>query len=232
LKRVSALGFTSLIAILSMAYIVCLVVVERIGKQAAPDTVMLLQPGTDVFISIPLICLGFHCHCFVPLIYTEMKPALRTIPNMHKVIATTYSLCLLLYVPIGYAGYSSFGSKTGQDILKNFQSGDFFANIARMCVVTSVSFLFPICNYTVCSALYSFTRRSSPPLSQGGFNDDEDDEDDEDDDDDEDEDEDDDALMIPWRFLVVEVNYSIPGIKSHPDLNPNRRLVYLWRRLS
>jgi hypothetical protein len=47
---------------------------------------------------VPITCLALQSHIQLPAIYAEVRPELRSPQWMYKVVATSVSLCLVLYV--------------------------------------------------------------------------------------------------------------------------------------
>ena len=47
---------------------------------------------------MPITCLALQSHIQLPAIYAEVRPELRSPQWMYKVVATSVSLCLVLYV--------------------------------------------------------------------------------------------------------------------------------------
>eukprot|EP00937_MAST-01D_sp_MAST-1D-sp2_P003544 g3544.t1 len=209
LKRISALRFSSSLAVLAVTYMVCMIIGEEparhgdsSGGGGGGSDVKYFRGGSGFFISVPLMCLALQCHIPCALIYTELKPELRSIRTMDRVIGAAYAICLLLYVPAGVFGYLTFGGATTSDVLLvkhgagpsgediGYAVSDKFAAVARVCITLTASFGFPIVHFPAKSALYDFCVRfkcikSEParpgrPQSPGN------------------------KIQIPRKFLVVE----------------------------
>ena len=170
LTRLSALRFSSTLAVLAVTYMVCMIVAEEPGKAAAdpPPSTQLLKSGTGAFIAMPLMCLAFQCHIPCALIYTELQAELRSVKTMDRVIGAAYAICLALYIPAGIFGYLSFGENTASDVLKvpagasavyAYPVSDVFAYVARICITVTVTFAFPIVHFPAKSALFDFLLR-------------------------------------------------------------------------
>jgi amino acid permease len=137
LPRVSMLGFTSFLALVSVLYIMVCIAVESSaepnaaagfdidhGRRSVADLTLdettkavllgvttianssmdsvanntgqhtdgqrpamdMVQGGTDVLLAIPLMSLALHCHCFAPLIYSEIEPGRRLLLESFPVV--------------------------------------------------------------------------------------------------------------------------------------------------
>ena len=169
LRRISALRFSSALAVLAVTYMVCMIVGEEPSKHNGAVDVEYFKGGAGFFISIPLMCLSLQCHIPCALIYTELRPDLRTMKTMDCVIASAYAICLLLYIPAGTFGYLTFGNETTSDVLLvkhddggktiGYDVSDRFAVVARICITLTATCAFPIVHFPAKSALYDFFAR-------------------------------------------------------------------------
>ena len=58
----------------------------------------------DAVTAIPLICFSYQCHVTFPLVYASMKG--KSLPRMKVVNLVCMVGCLMIYLVIGFAGYS------------------------------------------------------------------------------------------------------------------------------
>jgi hypothetical protein len=119
----------------------------------------MVRGGTGVLLAIPLMCLALHCHCFVPLIYSEIKPELKSVAFMNRVIMCSFSICIVLCLVVGSFGYYQFGSGVPQDVLTGYATSNKAADVARISILCTATFCIPICNFAVCTAVYGFVNQ-------------------------------------------------------------------------
>ncbi|GMG19828.1 unnamed protein product [Ambrosiozyma monospora] len=96
----------------------------------------------NIFQSISVISFALVCHHNTTFIYDSIrKPTLDrfdTVTHLSCLIST--AVCALM----GISGYLNFGSKTKGNVLNNFPSGDWVANVARFCFGMNMLTTFPL----------------------------------------------------------------------------------------
>lgn len=146
LREITALTYTSAVAIVSVGYMVVMIVTYAFlphsdAGTGAVDTTMtvahsnlwpthnstgneavLFKFDTSIFASLPLFGFALGCHIQAPVIYSELKPSARNVPTMDRVVLVAYSICLCMYIAAGWCGYKTFGENTPQDVL-SFTAG-------------------------------------------------------------------------------------------------------------
>ena len=99
----------------------------------------------SIFEAIPIITFALTCHVQVPPIYQELKN--HSVERFKYVILFTYSMCFILYVSCGSFGYLNFKESTKDNILLNYPSDDPASNVARVCVIITALFSYPIMSF-------------------------------------------------------------------------------------
>lgn len=170
LRTISALKFSSALAVFAVVYMSCLVSVKAAiqihNTGTGPDVQWFFNDAVGLATAIPLLCFAFQCQVNVPPIYAEMKKEIRTTEKFNKVAMGAYAICFCLYVPCGIGGYLFFGAFTPSDILKSndlkpgqlpdgFDKDDVAVLIGRLCIMCAVMCCYPLNHYPARPALYS-----------------------------------------------------------------------------
>jgi len=155
LKTIDSLKFTSVIALLSISFAVCLVISTSIqaqvnGEAETHGPIEYFNFSWQIFQAIPVITFALTCHTQAPPIYQELVD--HNTNRFRVVIAVTYGICLFLYLGNGVFGYAYFRDDTLDNILNNYPSDFIWANAARLCVVITVTFSYPLMNFSFRSA--------------------------------------------------------------------------------
>jgi len=170
LRKISALKFSSALAVFSVVYMSCVVSVKSIKHVVEEGTGQnlswVINSAAGVANAVPLLCFAFQCQVNVPPIYSEMKKELRTVASFNKVSVAAYALCFAIYLPCGICGYMYFGDLTQSDILKSgtvnargfsngFAQDDVAVLLGRVCIMCAVLCCYPLNHYPARFAIYS-----------------------------------------------------------------------------
>lgn len=157
LKRISSLGFSSVLAFLAGIYLVGFAVITGIVKLAtegpapnlnyAINLSLFADVFPQIFMAFPLIAFAFHCHVQLPPIYAELKNP--SIVRGDIISVTTLIACNTLYMLVGIFGYLQHGQSTHDDFLLNYASSFLFANIGRLSIGINAIFSYPLNFFTV-----------------------------------------------------------------------------------
>jgi len=71
----------------------------------------------------------------------------HSVDRFRYVILITYTICFVLYVSCGMFGYAEFRASTEDNILLNYPSDDTASNVARVCVIITALFSYPIMSF-------------------------------------------------------------------------------------
>ncbi|KAK1937107.1 putative sodium-coupled neutral amino acid transporter 6 [Phytophthora citrophthora] len=122
-RRIGKLWLASVLAILSIGYVVAFVLVAFLAAYNAEGTVVAsgvqairLEPGSVY--TVTLLISAFACHNTALPVYEELKD--RTLPRMNRAVVGAISVAFVLYEIISLCGYLQFGSETKDNILLNF----------------------------------------------------------------------------------------------------------------
>lgn len=122
-RRIGKLWLASVLAILSIGYVVAFVLVAFLaaynaeGATIAPGVqAVRLEPGSVY--TVTLLISAFACHNTALPVYEELKD--RTLPRMNRAVVGAISVAFVLYEIISLCGYLQFGAETKDNILLNF----------------------------------------------------------------------------------------------------------------
>ncbi|CAI5742101.1 unnamed protein product [Peronospora destructor] len=122
-RRIGKLWLASILAILSIGYVVAFVAVAFLAIYNTEEPVNLqgvqairLEPGSVY--TVTLLVSAFACHNTALPVYEELKG--RTLPRMNRAVGGAISIAFVLYEVISLCGYLQFGSNTKDNILLNF----------------------------------------------------------------------------------------------------------------
>ncbi|KAK9855501.1 hypothetical protein MYU51_001979 [Penicillium brevicompactum] len=171
LRRLDSLKYTSIAALVSMAYLVVLVVYNfvlgdtkedrgpiRVGHWAGP---------IPTLSSLPVIVFAFTCHQNMFSILNEISN------NSHfrttAVVFASTGSAAATYILVAITGYLSFGNKVGGNIVGMYPPG-LYATIGRAAIVMLVVFSYPLqchpCRASV-DAVLKWRPRAQPNGAEG-----------------------------------------------------------------
>ncbi|KAE9015000.1 hypothetical protein PR003_g15493 [Phytophthora rubi] len=122
-RRIGKLWLASVLAILSIGYVVAFVLVAFLaaynaeGAAIAPGVEAVRLESGSVY-TVTLLISAFACHNTALPVYEELKD--RTLPRMNRAVAGAIGVAFVLYEVISLCGYLQFGSETKDNILLNF----------------------------------------------------------------------------------------------------------------
>ncbi|TDH66741.1 hypothetical protein CCR75_004853 [Bremia lactucae] len=122
-RRIGKLWLASVLAILSIGYVVAFVLVAflttyHVDNDARRPDVRAIRLESGSVYTVTLLISAFACHNTALPVYEELKD--RTIPRMNRAVIGAISVSFLLYEGIALCGYMQFGSETRDNILLNF----------------------------------------------------------------------------------------------------------------
>ncbi|TNJ30684.1 putative Amino acid transporter system N2 [Giardia muris] len=162
LPRINFLRFTSLIALSSIFYVICVVASFCILIHTVPGLSMSIDPpvsfnwSIDTFTSFPLFTTAFCGHYNMPNIYYELKN--RSISRMNWVTLITSIVTIVFNSTMSLFGYFAFTSAVKSDILKNIASlsnASVFFYIANSAMILVIIFSYPLVTFGVRKAIES-----------------------------------------------------------------------------
>ncbi|KAF2139035.1 uncharacterized protein K452DRAFT_255084 [Aplosporella prunicola CBS 121167] len=145
LRRLDSLKYTSMVALVSITYLVVLVVAHFIKGdtlQDRGDVRVIGWAGPVAALSVfPVIVFAYTCHQNMFSILNEI------FDNSHfrttSVVGASIGLACSLYILVGITGYLSYGENVGGNIVSMYTPSA-FSTIGRLAIVILVMFSYPL----------------------------------------------------------------------------------------
>lgn len=145
LRRLDSLKYTSVVALISIAYLVILVVAHFIKGDTKQErgNIRVVQPESAVAVlsSFPVIVFAYTCHQNMFSILNEISN------NSHfrttAVVVTSIGAAAFLYILVGVTGYLSFGNAVGGNVVAMY-SPSISSTIGKAAIVILVMFSYPL----------------------------------------------------------------------------------------
>ena len=156
LRSLNALRFTSLLAIGCIAYTVLAVAgtfaVEHHFRVA--DSVRLTSFSPTILGCLPLMGVSLTGHYNAPRLYYEMRD--RSESKFRAVVAGAIATCVVCYSVMALSGYLMFGDRVDGDILNNLSTTGSVAVLARLALLVTIVFSYPLVFNAVRSSAHEF----------------------------------------------------------------------------
>jgi len=132
MRKLDALKYTSVVAMMAVAYLV-VIVVHGFVEAYFQDPQVFLRPenGWDTvdfgfkwsgaLTSLPIFVFAFTCHQNLFSVYEEIETP--TVPRMNIVITQSIGISAAVYQVVGILGYLTFGSSVLPNVILNYASG-------------------------------------------------------------------------------------------------------------
>ncbi|KAL8904810.1 MAG: hypothetical protein Q9207_003033 [Kuettlingeria erythrocarpa] len=145
LRRLDSLKYTSVIALISIGYLVILVVAHFVKGDTMHDRGVLRivrwESAVATLSSFPVIVFGYTCHQNMFSVLNEISN------NSHfrtsSVVVTSTGVAAFLYVLVAVTGYLSFGNAVGGNIVGMY-APSVSSTIAKAAIVVMVMFSYPL----------------------------------------------------------------------------------------
>lgn len=152
LKKLDSLKYTSVVALFSVAYLICLVVGhafagDSIDKRSAPEVHWGPLSVVNTLRSFPLFVFAYTCHQNMFAIINELKAndtAGSQTRQSNIIIRNAISIACSSYLVVGICGYFTFGSEVSGNIVAMYPTASVLSLIGRLCIVIMVSLSFPL----------------------------------------------------------------------------------------
>jgi amino acid permease len=182
LRRLDSLKYTSVIALISISYLVVLVVYHFCANDTLPDghyetplRIFTWKSPVAALSSLPVIVFAYTCHQNMFSVLNEIAD------NSHfrttAVVSVSIGTAAAIYILVAITGYLSFGNEVGGNIVAQYTPSS-SATIGRAAIVVLVMFSYPLqvhpCRASVDAVLkwrpsaslkQSLTRSSTPSSS-------------------------------------------------------------------
>ncbi|KAF2230023.1 hypothetical protein EV356DRAFT_474359 [Viridothelium virens] len=172
LRRLDSLKYTSVIALISIGYLIVLVVYHfGIGDTIRErGRVRGIEPASAaaVLASFPVIVFAYTCHQNMFSILNEIANNSRA--RTTAVVTASIGIACFIYILVGLTGYLSFGDKVSSNIVSDY-TPSVASTIGRAAIVVLVMFSYPLqvhpCRASVDAVLKwrpgSFNKPKPPP---------------------------------------------------------------------
>ncbi|KAL8926214.1 MAG: hypothetical protein Q9208_003117 [Pyrenodesmia sp. 3 TL-2023] len=145
LRRLDSLKYTSVIALISIGYLVILVVAHFTKGDTMQNRGVLRiirwESAVATLSSFPVIVFGYTCHQNMFSVLNEISN------NSHfrtsSVVVTSTGIAAFLYVLVAITGYLSFGNAVGGNIVGMY-APSVSSTIAKAAIVVMVMFSYPL----------------------------------------------------------------------------------------
>lgn len=171
LRRLDSLRFTSQVALASVVYLVFIVVgwwVLRIPTETKRGKVVLARFGASTLSSFPVQVFAYTCAQNLFPVYNELKN--NTQRRMNLVIGTSIGSAVGVYEILGIAGYLTFGSTVGSNVIAMYPFTSPLIAIGRLGIVLLVALSYPLqchpCRACLHTLSTGWSKSSHQPLTQ------------------------------------------------------------------
>lgn len=160
LKKLDSLKYTSILALFSVGYLICLVVAHYFTTPTTPpsgggggddDDIVYHYIGPislkSTLSSFPIFVFAYTCHQNMFAIINELKPSDTDGSQTRQsnlIIRNAISIACLSYLIVGIFGYLTFGNSVNANIITMYPHNSISSLIGRLCIVVMVSLSFPL----------------------------------------------------------------------------------------
>ncbi|KAI9698558.1 MAG: hypothetical protein M1820_007448 [Bogoriella megaspora] len=145
LRRLDSLKYTSVIALISIGYLIVLVVYHFGIGDTIPTRghVRVVKPASAaaVLASFPVIVFAYTCHQNMFSILNEIANNSRA--RTTAVVTASIGIACTIYILVGITGYLSFGDKVSSNIVSDY-TPSVASTIGRAAIVVLVMFSYPL----------------------------------------------------------------------------------------
>lgn len=152
LKKLDSLRYTSIVALASIIYLICLVIDHyfvtdyEVHPRGKVNWFVADSWKTSVA-AFPVFVFAYTCHQNMFAIINELKPSdtegSQTRQSNH-IIRNAISVACILYIVVGTFGYLTFGNDVNSNIITMYPKDSTSSLIGRLCIVIMVAFSYPL----------------------------------------------------------------------------------------
>lgn len=163
LKKLDSLKYTSVVALFSVVYLICLVVEHYVADTLPERVVDLVGPVSwkQTLSSFPIFVFAYTCHQNMFAIINELKASEEAGSRTRQaniIIRNAILVACASYLVVGVIGYLTFGNAVNANIITMYPRDSVLSLIGRLCIVIMVSLLYPLqchpCRGSVNHVLY------------------------------------------------------------------------------
>mmetsp|Transcript_4194 Transcript_4194/g.4143 ORF Transcript_4194/g.4143 Transcript_4194/m.4143 type:complete len:474 (+) Transcript_4194:1790-3211(+) len=151
LKKLDSLKYTSIVALFSVVYLICLVISHFVVRDIPVESIKVDWVGPvsvkSTLASFPIFVFAYTCHQNMFAIINELKPNEKEGSQTRQsnvIIRNAISTACISYLIVGVAGYLTFGKSVGGNIISMYPKDSILSLIGRLCIVIMVSLSYPL----------------------------------------------------------------------------------------
>ncbi|KAM9936685.1 hypothetical protein OXX80_003766 [Metschnikowia pulcherrima] len=149
LKKLDSLKYTSVIALVSVVYLICLVVEHYVADIAPERALTIVGPVSwrQTLTSFSIFVFAYTCHQNMFAIINELKPTDKDgsqTRQANMIIRNAISIACGSYLVVGVLGYLTFGDAVNANIISMYPRDSITSLIGRLAIVVMVSLSFPL----------------------------------------------------------------------------------------
>ncbi|OBA21875.1 hypothetical protein METBIDRAFT_139215 [Metschnikowia bicuspidata var. bicuspidata NRRL YB-4993] len=151
LKKLDSLKYTSVVALVSVVYLICLVVEHYFADGGAADAREIDWVGPVswrlTLTSFSIFVFAYTCHQNMFAIINELQPSEKLgLPTrqLNLIIRNAISVACLSYLVVGVLGYLTFGNAVNANIISMYPRDSVASLVGRLAIVVMVLLSFPL----------------------------------------------------------------------------------------
>lgn len=172
LKKLDSLKYTSLVALFSVVYLICVVVAHYFLHDVPVVNKKIDWVGPVSFnatlSSFPIFVFAYTCHQNMFAIINELRPSEKDGSQTRQanlVIRNAIGTSCLSYLVVGTFGYFTFGNIVNGNIISMYPKDSILSLICRLSIVIMVSLSYPLqchpCRGSLNHVIHYFTKDSA-----------------------------------------------------------------------
>lgn len=149
LKKLDSLKYTSVVALISVVYLVCLVVGHFVLDTSTIPKIIHYGPVSWklTLASFPIFVFAYTCHQNMFAILNELEPSEKDGSQTRQsniIIRNAILIACSSYLVVGILGYLTFGDAVNANIITMYPKDSVVSLIGRLCIVIMVSLSYPL----------------------------------------------------------------------------------------
>ncbi|CAM1506328.1 Fc.00g059690.m01.CDS01 [Cosmosporella sp. VM-42] len=167
LRRLDSLKYTSLVALVSIGYLIVLVVYHfSVDAHADPSQIRVIRwaGAVDTLSTLPVVVFAYTCHQNMFSILNELKD--NSPSSVAGVIGSSIGSAASIYILVAITGYITFGNAVVGNIVSMYPTG-VASTIGKAAIVVLVTFSVPLqvhpCRASLDAVMKWRPNRSQPP---------------------------------------------------------------------
>ncbi|CAI5760530.1 unnamed protein product [Candida verbasci] len=149
LKKLDSLKYTSILALFSVGYLICLVLQHYFTEKVQHKHIDWFGPISikSTLSSFPIFVFAYTCHQNMFAIINELKPNDQDGSQTRQsnlIIRNAISIACISYLIVGIFGYLTFGNIVNSNIITMYSKDSISSLIGRLCIVIMVSLSYPL----------------------------------------------------------------------------------------